>query len=235
MSEGTVGISTKAFAICLIAVLLASVLLSYGIASIVVKVGPQGPQGDTGPQGEQGIQGEQGPQGETGPKGDKGDTGAMGPKGDKGEPGREVVFAQWNVTWRTLTGDLKWGAEVGTSKFCSTFDYNWGTEVIFLGYDDYIGFSATMQVEMQRSGPVTFNVGGDDGYELLIDGVTKISDYGQHAFRTTMITTDLSQGSHTLTLYYYEVVSTARVYFDCDSDILMWYDDGLESEYAEID
>ena len=59
-------------------------------------VGPQGPQGEIGPQGEQGIQGpqgDQGPQGETGPegpqgpKGDTGDTGPQGPKGDKGDTG----------------------------------------------------------------------------------------------------------------------------------------------------
>jgi hypothetical protein len=65
--QKTVGISQKAFAIGLIAVLIVSVLLSYGIASAVVKVGPQG---ETGPQG---------PQGEQGPKGDKGDPGGVEP------------------------------------------------------------------------------------------------------------------------------------------------------------
>jgi len=65
--QETVGISKTAFAIGLIAVLLVSTLLSYGIASTVVKVGPQGPQG---------IQGEQGPQGV---KGDKGDPGGVTP------------------------------------------------------------------------------------------------------------------------------------------------------------
>ena len=54
--------------------------------------GPQGPQGETGPQGPQGPQGEtgpqgpQGPQGETGPQGPQGETGPQGPQGPQGEP-----------------------------------------------------------------------------------------------------------------------------------------------------
>ena len=52
--------------------------------------GPAGPQGDPGPRGPQGIKGDPGdtgPQGLQGPPGEKGDTGAQGPKGDQGAPG----------------------------------------------------------------------------------------------------------------------------------------------------
>jgi len=208
MTERTssIGISKTTFVIGLVIAILASSLVSTVVTMQFGII--QGPKGEKGDKGDTGQQGPQGP---------------IGDKGDQGEQGPSIVFAEWNVTWRTLTGDLQWGGEVGTSKFCSTFDYNWGTGPIFLGYADYIGFSATMQVKMQRNGQVTFNVGGDDGYELRIDGVVKILDYGQHPFRTTMITIDISQGFHTLTLHYYEAISTARVYFDCDSDILMWY------------
>lgn len=54
------------------------------------EIGPQGPigltgpQGDTGPIGPQGIQGETGPQG---PQGDQGEIGPQGPQGDQGEVG----------------------------------------------------------------------------------------------------------------------------------------------------
>ena len=58
-----VGISQGAFAVGLIAVLLASVLLSYAISSTIIKAGPQGIQGE---------------------KGDKGDTGATGLQGEPG-------------------------------------------------------------------------------------------------------------------------------------------------------
>lgn len=92
MSEGvsSMGISKTMFAIGLIAVLAASLLLSYAISSTFVKVGPQGPQGIQGETGPQGLQGEQGPQGATGPQGLQGETGPQGiqgPKGDKGDPG----------------------------------------------------------------------------------------------------------------------------------------------------
>jgi len=210
MSKTSVGVSKQVFVGGLIATLILSGILSYGV---LVAVGPQkGDKGDPGPQGETGPQGIQGPQGE------------QGPKGEKGDPGATIVFAQWELSWRTLTGDLQWGAEVGTSKFCSTFDYNWGSGTIFLGYDDYIGFVATMTVKMARNGPATFTVGSDDGVKLLLDGETIIDDYAMHAYRTRTITIDLSQGTHTLTLWYYEVTSGARVSFDCDSDILMWYE-----------
>lgn len=207
MSKTSVGVSKGFFVGGLIATLILSVILSYGV---LVAVGPQkGEKGDTGPQGLQGEQGLQGPQ---------------GPQGEQGKDGREVVFAEWDVHWRTLTGDLEWGAEVGTSKFSATFDYNWGTGTIFLGYDDYIGFQATMQVKMQRDGPVTFTVGSDDGIRFYIDGGKKIDDYTQHGYRTRSITIYLSEGTHVLSLHYYEVGSYARVSFDCDLDVLMWYE-----------
>jgi len=121
------GVSKGAFAVGLIAVLLASVVLSYGIASMVVKVGPQGPKGDKGdtgaigPQGIQGIQGETGltgPQGEQGIQGltgDKGDTGATGPQGLQGEQGPkgDKPAHQWSGTsLRFQNPDGSWGSYV---------------------------------------------------------------------------------------------------------------------------
>lgn len=49
--------------------------------------GPQGPQGETGPQGPQGLQGDPGATGAQGPQGDPGATGAQGPQGPQGEQG----------------------------------------------------------------------------------------------------------------------------------------------------
>jgi len=205
MSEGRslVGISKTTFVVGLIIAILASILVSTFVAMQWLK-GPKGDKGDTGSQGPQGLQ---------------------GPQGERGLPGPAIIFAQWDVHWRTLTGDLHWGAEVGTSKFCSTFVYNWALGTVFLGYDDYIGFEATMQVNMSRNGPVTFTIGGDDAIRLYIDGVLKIDDWGRHAWRErSIVINDLSQGVHTLTLWYYEVDGNAMVSFDCDSDILMWHD-----------
>ena len=50
-------------------------------------VGPQGPQGEVGPQGPEGPQGKQGIQGLTGPQGERGLTGLQGPQGPEGKAG----------------------------------------------------------------------------------------------------------------------------------------------------
>jgi hypothetical protein len=162
-----------------------------------------------------------------GPKGDKGDignTGLQGPQGPQGQQSPALVFAKWDVHWWTINSStLERLAEVGTSTFSSTFSYDWGLSAVFGEHSDYVGFRATMQVNMQRDGPVTFTVGGDDGYSFSIDGVAKIDDYSLHAYRTTTtIIANLTQGLHTLSLDYFEGPEAARVTFDCDHDLLAW-------------
>ena len=81
-----------------------------------------------------------------------------------------------------------------------------------------------MQIKMQRNGPVTFTVGGDDGVVFWIDGVMKIDSSGPHAYWTQSITiNDLSQGFHTLALDYKERYGLAALSFSCDLDLVMWY------------
>lgn len=189
--------------------------------------GPKGDKGDIGDTGSQGLTGPTGLQGPTGATGLQGPTGATGPQGVKGDPGASYVIAQWSVQWKGLTGDLSWAGDIGTSAFCSTFDYDWGTGTLFsyggTNYANYIGFYATMQINKQRDGPVTFTVGADDSIWLIIDGTTWIKDWTTGAYRThTIIINNLSQGVHTLELQYREGTDTARVSFSCDSDLLTW-------------
>lgn len=159
-------------------------------------------------------------------EGPKGDIGNTGPQGLQGQQSPALVFAKWDVHWWTINSStLERLAEVGTSTFSSTFSYDWGLSAVFGEYSDYVGFRATMQVKMQRDGPVTFTVGGDDGYNFSIDGVAKIDDYSLHAYRTTtIIIANLTQGFHTLDLDYFEGPEAARVTFDCDHDLLAWLD-----------
>ena len=160
-----------------------------------------------------------------GPQGLMGEQGPIGPKGDKGEPSPEIVFANWEVHWYTLTLFMQWDEEVGTSTFSPVFDYDWGTRTLFMDYSTMIGFEAFMRVNMQRSGPVTFTIGSDDGSRLFIDGIERIDNWGSHLYQTKGITINLSQGIHTLELHYYSIGSFARVSFSCDPDILMWYEE----------
>jgi hypothetical protein len=194
----SVNISKTTFVLSMGAILILSIAISYGLSTMLVKEGPQGVQG---------------PQGSQGP---------IGPKGEKGDPGPKIIFAKWNVTWRTLTSDMNWGTIVGSSQFCSTFDYNWESGALFLEYDDYIGFQAVMEVKMQRDGPVSFTIGSDDASSLYIDGAEGINLWGAHFYTMKSITVDLSKGTHILSLWYHDLTGDAKVTFDCDSDILMW-------------
>jgi hypothetical protein len=203
MSEGkNLGISKTMFIIGLIIAILASSLISVMAAMqwALVK-GPKGDTGATGSQGPQGLQGIQGPQGPAGPA---------------------TVFAQWSLTWYTITGAYQWGASVGTSTWGAVFDHDFGSNVLFGGYSDYVGFQATMTINMQRDGPVHFVTGSDDGSKLYVDGELWIDNWGSHAYAEKGVTRDLSKGFHTLTLWYYDIGGAARVSFNCDPDILIW-------------
>lgn len=65
-------------------------------------VGPQGPQGATGPKGPQGAKGDTGATGSQGPKGDTGATGATGPQGAKGDTGLPYLALQNALPWSTV-------------------------------------------------------------------------------------------------------------------------------------
>jgi hypothetical protein len=212
------GISQTMFIVGLIAAIVVSSLISGLIVTqLPTAKGPKGDKGDTGA---------------TGATGATGTTGATGANGSQGPAGPATTYAQWSLTWYTLmeisiTGNLQWGAIVGTSQFPSTFEYDWGNGTIFLGYYDREGFVATMQVNMQRSegGPVTFLLGADDNATLLLDDIQILSadhQWGGIVNGSAGTTVTLSQGMHTLLLRYWAVGGEPRVMFSCDSDILHW-------------
>ena len=63
--------------------------IEFLLENAVGKPGPQGPQGETGPQGPKGETGDVGPQG---PKGETGDVGPQGEAGPKGDPGTAATI-----------------------------------------------------------------------------------------------------------------------------------------------
>jgi hypothetical protein len=201
----SVGISKTMFIIGLIIAILASSLISV-LATTQLQM----------------LKGAKGDKGDKGDAGATGATGATGPKGDKGDAGPATIFARWNLTWYTITGAYQWGASVGTSIWGAVFDHDFGTNALFGGYADYIGFQAVMTINMQRDGPVHFVTGSDDGSQLYVDGVLWIDNWGSHSYTEKGVTRDLSKGFHTLTLWYYDIGNVARISFNCDPDILMW-------------
>ena len=82
----------------------------------IIHNGPQGPQGETGPQGEQGPKGDTGPQGEQGAKGDTGPQGLQGPQGPQGERGPQGE--------QGMKGDTGPQGPQGETGPAGTTDYN---------------------------------------------------------------------------------------------------------------
>jgi len=139
-------------------------------------------------------------------------------------PCQVVKNMQWQVTWYTLTGDKQWGASVGSQTFDSTFVYDWGTGVVYGGYDDYIGFIATGSFYLEAAGLHAFTLGSDTASKLEIDGTTVIDLWFDHVYlENTRRGWWLSQGWHAIKISYYELQNLAKVYFDVDKgDLFSW-------------
>ena len=88
----------------------------------------------------------------------------------------------WHVSWRSVdtqrwnTLDQWSTGELGTSNFDPMFSYAW-QYFVFQTYQDWIGFVATMEVEVRGDGPVTFTIGADNGARLYIDDELQIDNW----------------------------------------------------------
>ena len=134
----------------------------------------------------------------------------------------------WHVSWRTVdpqnwnTLDQWSTGEIGTSNFSPMFSYarEW---YAFQNYQDWIGFVATMQVEVREDGPVTFTIGSDDGARLFVDDELQIDIWRRTGYEKMSKTIQLNKGFHTLRLEWFDGGGWAIVSFQCDSpDILTW-------------
>jgi hypothetical protein len=133
-----------------------------------------------------------------------------------------IKSTTWQVEWRTITGEGKWGAPVGYSTFPATFTYNWDMGKVYGDYSDYIGFIAKATIYVPRYGPVSFTVGSDDGSRLYLDDTLIIDLWWDHYYTEKSTTIYLNPGKYTLTLYYYDRTGYAKVSFYADPDVLTW-------------
>ncbi|GAG06628.1 unnamed protein product, partial [marine sediment metagenome] len=138
------------------------------------------------------------------------------------EPYSVTHEAEWSVKWRTLTGDMKWGAEVGTSILPSTFLKDWGRGNLYGTYDDYIGFEAGMEIYASVSGLYHFKLGSDDGSILFIDGDAVIANYYNHPYQVKEVSVHLDKGKHNLHIRYYDRTDVAKILFEGDRELFSW-------------
>ncbi|NBL64969.1 T9SS sorting signal type C domain-containing protein [Flavobacterium sp. NST-5] len=70
-----------------------------------------------------------------------------------------------------------------------------------------------MRKNFELAGTYKFNVGGDDGYRLKIDGVTVIDRWQDQGYVETSVDRTLTAGNHDFVLEYYEKAGSSRVSF----------------------
>lgn len=79
------------------------------------------------------------------------------------------------------------------------------------GARDQFGVYVTGKINITQAGPRTFGVNSDDGFELNIDGQLVAEFTDPRGSADTFGTIDLTEGEHTLELFYYERGGGAQV------------------------
>lgn len=141
---------------------------------------------------------------------------------DQGYCESERRKTTWNATWWSLNDDATRMERLGTSKLPGTFDINWERGAVFGDRTDRIELEATTQIVVRRQGLVFFNIGGDDGYRLLINGEEFLADWEKHPFRESAGFKTLEPGIYQLVMNYYEWTGNATLKFFTDPDVLEW-------------
>jgi hypothetical protein len=98
-------------------------------------------------------------------------------------------------------------------------DFDWSssapTALANAGQTDYYGIRWSGSLNAPVAGAYTFRTSSDDGVRLVIDGVTVIDNWTTHAVTNNDMVVNLTAGSHTIELRYYENagVSVARLWW----------------------
>ena len=113
---------------------------------------------------------------------------------------------------------------IGKAQWHPTFDVDWGRGQVFGGRTDRLLLDATMSIVVSRPGWVWFEIGGDDGFELYVDGEAVLEDWRDGAVRRWGRYLWMQPGIHELHLRYYEWTDRAELLFSASPDVLTWYE-----------
>ena len=133
----------------------------------------------------------------------------------------ERQTAEWKAEWyeRNAMGAL--GQLLGEQVLPSLIDLSTFGEV-FGGRSDNLRMDAHMRIVVQRNGPVTFRVSGDDGFRLYLGEELVIDEWTAGAKRTRTETRLMPPGVYLVTLQYFEGIGEAILEFEVDEDVLQW-------------
>ncbi len=130
--------------------------------------------------------------------------------------------ATWNVEGFVLDSDGKMTRMIGREKWQPTFSFDWGRGQVFEDYNDKLLLDATMSVVVHRPGWLEFEIGGDDGFELFINGEIILKDWQNGSMRSWRRVLWMHPGIYELQLRYYEWTDRAELLFDTSPEILTW-------------
>jgi gliding motility-associated-like protein len=101
------------------------------------------------------------------------------------------------------------------------FNFNLSNSVVLAGPNvcgSYLN-NFSVRYKMDKSftaGVYTFKVGSDDGVRLIIDGITVIDNFDNHAYEVDNTTLCLTAGIHQVVIEYFERGGFSRLSFDYD-------------------
>lgn len=124
-----------------------------------------------------------------------------------------IGMHDWAITWYEMNDQLGgYGDVLGTSTAPLRFDM---TTVSFQGHSEHVGFMATTTIDLAEDSTVWFQIGSDDGSQLYVDGNALINNWLLQAYTTRSAEVQLTRGTHTLEMWFYQWEGGARVSFDC--------------------
>ncbi|MBS7611844.1 hypothetical protein KEJ27_06515 [Candidatus Bathyarchaeota archaeon] len=123
----------------------------------------------------------------------------------------------WNTTWyRVIDSYGTWGEVIGSSTLPATFGR---TTIIYEDWSEEFGFRAIMDIYLEKDETVVFQTGSDDGIMLYVDGELVVNSWVLRGYTLDPpVKVNLSAGTHTLELWYYEWHGANEASFDMHVD-----------------
>ncbi|MEE2816985.1 MAG: PA14 domain-containing protein, partial [Pseudomonadota bacterium] len=101
--------------------------------------------------------------------------------------------------------DVDWDAEPTHQELVSQIDYENSADSFWEGGDtDTFGVEISGAVQVDEGGTYRFDLGGDDGAQLVVNGQAVIKNDGLHSYETKSGEVDLPPGTHHIEIRYFE-------------------------------
>ncbi|CUK17866.1 PA14 domain protein [Ruegeria denitrificans] len=105
----------------------------------------------------------------------------------------------------TSLDDIDWNAKPTHQELVSQVDYENGRDSFWEGGSkDTFGVEITGAVQVDEGGIYRFDLGGDDGAQLVINGEVVVANDGLHAYQTKSGEVHLDPGTHHIEVRYFE-------------------------------